>query len=256
MRPKSNAIPRSAFRRAPPKGDEINLFPKSKTITLYYSESFSQARLVSGTGFITKRWSVNGLFDVNLSGVGHKPYLFNQFMDIYQKYNVIGSKITVTQQTGNQISVLHETGDVSLSVGRNELYVSAANNEAATGGIHAALCEQGLHPRPFSNQHAQGGTDSIAKILPLVKLTTSWNKRASVRRVKKIADRGSTAFEPQKWWGDIANNPTEPATSQNAEEFRLYFSSNRGIDPVPDFHYNVCIAYKVKFTDLKTVATS
>lgn len=39
--------------------------------------------------------SANGLFDPNITGVGHQPRGFDQWMTMFDHYTVIGSKITV-----------------------------------------------------------------------------------------------------------------------------------------------------------------
>ena len=39
---------------------------------------------------------MNSLFDPDFTGTGHQPYYFDQFATIYQRYTVIGSKLTAT----------------------------------------------------------------------------------------------------------------------------------------------------------------
>lgn len=41
-------------------------------------------------------FSANGMFDPNISGVGHQPYGFDQLMVMYDHYTVVGSKCTIT----------------------------------------------------------------------------------------------------------------------------------------------------------------
>lgn len=40
-------------------------------------------------------YTMNGLYDPNITGVGHQPIGFDQIMPMYDHYHVIGSKITV-----------------------------------------------------------------------------------------------------------------------------------------------------------------
>lgn len=40
-------------------------------------------------------FSANGLYDPNVTGIGHQPYGFDELMAMYSHYAVIGSKITV-----------------------------------------------------------------------------------------------------------------------------------------------------------------
>lgn len=42
------------------------------------------------------QFSANGLYDPNITGTGHQPLYFDQFMAIYDHYTVLGSKCTAT----------------------------------------------------------------------------------------------------------------------------------------------------------------
>lgn len=41
-------------------------------------------------------FSANGLYDPNITGIGHQPIGFDQLMTMYNHYTVIGAKITLT----------------------------------------------------------------------------------------------------------------------------------------------------------------
>lgn len=95
-------------------------FPKKLTATLKYHE---QIYLPSLTGsYSVMNFCLNGLFDPNLSGVGHQPLYFDQYMAIYNHYTVIGAKVKVTlfQSTTSASvpfkSVLYENPDTTLSI--------------------------------------------------------------------------------------------------------------------------------------------
>lgn len=49
-----------------------------------------------GTPIALYVFSMNGLFDPNITSVGHQPLGFDEMMDFYHYYNVIGSKATIT----------------------------------------------------------------------------------------------------------------------------------------------------------------
>lgn len=69
-------------------------FPKQLRSTLRYADTFN---LVSTTGaYAQYLFSANGLYDPNVSGVGHQPRAFDQLMAIYNHYTVVASRITVT----------------------------------------------------------------------------------------------------------------------------------------------------------------
>ena len=80
-------IPRNAFN---PYSGPAKF--KSRT-TLRYADYFTLNPVASG--FAVYVLSANGMFDPNISGVGHQPRGFDQWMTMYKRYTVIGSKITI-----------------------------------------------------------------------------------------------------------------------------------------------------------------
>ena len=69
-------------------------FPEKMRSTLRY---FAVVDLGAATFSTTKNFfSANGMFDPDLTNVGHQPLGFDQLMTIYNHYVVLGSKIKVT----------------------------------------------------------------------------------------------------------------------------------------------------------------
>jgi hypothetical protein len=62
--------------------------------TFIYHEEFTINPSAGGVPAVYI-FSVNGLYDPNISGVGHQPRGFDQLMVLYDHYVVIGAKITV-----------------------------------------------------------------------------------------------------------------------------------------------------------------
>lgn len=67
-------------------------FDSTRIAKLRYSDVFSIDPATSVAGTYT--FSANGLYDPNVTLVGHQPYGFDQLMLLYNHYTVIGSKIT------------------------------------------------------------------------------------------------------------------------------------------------------------------
>ncbi len=60
--------------------------------TLHYSQNI----LLSPTvGYAINQFVGNGMFDPDETGVGNQPVYFDQFMAIYERYRVLGSRIKV-----------------------------------------------------------------------------------------------------------------------------------------------------------------
>lgn len=95
---------------------------KSRRATLIY-KSFNTYGADAGNG--DQVLSANGLFDVDITGSGHQPAGFDQYMDFYDHYEVISSKIVCkiiapeAASTGNQliavVALRDDTGVISIT---------------------------------------------------------------------------------------------------------------------------------------------
>ena len=67
-------------------------FRTTKTLNLRYVENFT---LNPGMlGATVNVFSMNGLFDPNITGIGHQPMYFDNYMGIYGRYRVNRAYIT------------------------------------------------------------------------------------------------------------------------------------------------------------------
>jgi len=82
---------KSVYKRSARANDP---FPTMKTVTMRYCETVN---IDAGTGLpSTHIFRANGIFDPNYSGIGHQPFGHDQWMAIYNHYEVVSSKITAT----------------------------------------------------------------------------------------------------------------------------------------------------------------
>ena len=68
-------------------------FPTNTTRRMTYSTNTS-ATNNNVTAITIHRYAMNGLFDPDITGVGHQPMGFDQLAEIYKGYRVISAKIT------------------------------------------------------------------------------------------------------------------------------------------------------------------
>jgi len=82
-------------------------FARKRRTTVTYCESINMS---TGTGGQSNYYvlSANGLFDPNISGTGHQPYGFDQWMTMYDHYTVLNCWIEVTAKpvgtTGDELA--------------------------------------------------------------------------------------------------------------------------------------------------------
>jgi len=70
------------------------IFPATKTVRLRYA---TFGTLSSTSGVVSAYvYSANGLYDPDISGLGHQPMGFDQMMLSYEHYTVLSSNITFT----------------------------------------------------------------------------------------------------------------------------------------------------------------
>lgn len=72
----------------------VSPLPTKYTTKLVYSEEIAINAGAGTTGQYV--FSMNGMWDPDISGVGHQPRGFDQLLAMYDHFVVIGSKITVT----------------------------------------------------------------------------------------------------------------------------------------------------------------
>lgn len=74
--------------------------PNTKIVRLRFCSLKAHTHTLAKTT-IFNRYACNDLFDPDLQVGGHQPYLFDQMMQLYSKYTVLGAKITVTCTGGS-----------------------------------------------------------------------------------------------------------------------------------------------------------
>lgn len=109
-----------------------NLIPTKLARRFKYCETV--ALDAGATTISTHVFSCNGMFDPNITGVGHQPMGFDQYVGVlYDHYTVIGAKITVTfMSTGSGAN----TGPARVGITVRDTFTPLL------AGVDT-LCEQG-----------------------------------------------------------------------------------------------------------------
>lgn len=131
------------------------LLPKIKT-NLVYAQ---QLDLNPGVGGAAAAYvfSCNGLYDPNITGIGHQPRGFDQLMALYDHYVVIAAKInwhfgTTNGSVYDQIAAITIQDDSTVSVDMRdymERAISISKSFAAGPSGETRKLELGVNPNKF-----------------------------------------------------------------------------------------------------------
>ncbi len=177
----SKRKPRKTYRPHSNYNSSIQRFPLggSKKVSFRYcSDPFVLNPGVGGTA-ATHIFSCNGLFDPDITGVGHQPSGFDELMTMFDHYTVIGAKARLTFRSidsGNaQFVGVRMSGDVTLQ------------------GDHRVILENGQTKYRLIAKATDSGSATIADI------SMSVNVGKYLRRSKIMSDpdmKGSVAANP------------------------------------------------------------
>lgn len=73
-----------------------SFLPQHRVVRMRYCESFNVTTTTVANQFAGPTLCCNNLYDPNYSSTGHQPYGYDQMKALYNAYNVLYAKITVT----------------------------------------------------------------------------------------------------------------------------------------------------------------
>lgn len=163
-------------------------------------------------------FSANGMYDPNITGVGHQPSGFDQMMTFFDHYCVTGSKCTV--RAASTVTAPFYVG-IALRDDNVPLLGVSLQTLFEQAGIVFKLCNYGDSSRPV----------------------TVW-RNFSMRKFMRGAKVGEAGYR-----GDAASNPTEQAY------FHVIVCPAAGEDLAAQ-RILVQLDYHAVFTEAKPLATS
>lgn len=213
---------KAVVRRSLPVGG----FPSSMTVKLRYCQHFD---LDPAAGlFAAQVFRANSAFDPDMTGIGHQPSNFDRWAVNYDRYTVLGAKITITENLKVTTSVVPAVVAVCLSEQGTDI-----STAFAAGGV-AGVLEQPRLSRSAKNLGLSndGGPYSFTKTFSAKKFF------------------GTNALTAEPYAADVAENPTEQAFFEVAA-MSPDDSSNPG-----NISLMATIDYIVKFTEPKIADSS
>ena len=92
VRRKRRRISRRRRRRGVPRG----IIPNTRLVKHRYVDNDVYLNSTSGGSPATYVFSANGMYDPDITGVGHQPLGFDEMTTLYNHFTVVGCKITYT----------------------------------------------------------------------------------------------------------------------------------------------------------------
>lgn len=194
--------------------------PNKFATKLRYVES--QREIGTGAGGIAgvHMFTCNGLYDPDITGTGHQPRGFDQFMSMYDHYTVIGAKIVVD-------------------------YCQKPTHTNAGNFILGIACKDSPTPHTDPNDYYEA-RNVVTKYMPGQGSTTTPAvplRLSKTCSIKKFLGRSKVLADPELK-GNSASNPTEQAY------FHIFIGSGDNADET-NISINVRIEYLVVFTEPK-----
>ena len=216
-------------------------FPQSMSTQLRYCDVIDFTPSSNTIGLHT--FLANGLFDPDTSLGGHQPRGFDEFMEVYKKFTVKGSKISITwtYEGYNGPSAQMQTGAPAQQI------------QTASGGVQAVPAVVGM-VIPSAESSASG--------------TVTQNQEVEKARWCTITPQGegktiTSSVVPSDFFGKDFLVGADGYTGTNAADpsNKLYYHVCSGLqhDEYPitiKVRANVVITYSVTFTEPKYLPVS
>lgn len=179
----SKAKPRYRARSSPNKS--LMTLTNTPVLSIKHRSKllYSDSRLITFSGAASNAYvySANGLFDPDITGIGHQPMGFDQLIALYEHYTVLNAKVTV--------SFVNESTTDPAYVG------IAAFPDTTPETVPSKLVENGLLKRVYVAANS-GNPKSNATLTFSVKIS-------------RINGRPESIVADDLFRGDSASNPSE-----------------------------------------------
>lgn len=195
-----------------------SVFPYERWATLKYCEGYVTVNpsIGAATAYVMR---TNDLYDPNLTGTGHQPTGFDQYMAMYNKFVVYASKIKV-------VAMAPDTETADVLVGVAVVDNSSTYNQTEIY-MEQALTDWGVLPG------GAGGSNIVC--------STSFNAAAFSGTSPKTNDllHGTASTGPSKQW-----------------YYHVFAGATNATDDPGTIKFSVEIEYRIKFFDPKTQSLS
>lgn len=186
--------------------------------------------VLGATGSNVWQFAANGLYDPDTTGIGHQPMFYDNYCEIYQKYRVKQSKISVTVVNH---SVNTQNGVTALPNYSYRMFILNDGTNGATSDYPARM-----------EQMIEEGGPNVKWRFVAPSLTGRLPKLQQRQTPHRLTHLGSLDGELSS---TIGSNPT------HSTYFYVGIASADGVTDPPNVSLYVTIQYTVDFFDRNQV---
>lgn len=247
--------------RMPLPNDEAGwaFLPNKAIATLYYTENLV-INSFAGT-YSLMEMSVNGLFDPNITHIGHQPRGFDQYMSFFDHYIVLESKCKFTYIGPKDGVLVNIPFRLLAGIGIQKVIDGAVLDlNTSAYPLYVALDERGVKTQlitpSFKPANANGNATYPrgGRSTDGPSFTLKWNLKKSKKDLVIANPSEADVTDMTLWQGIQGANPFHP--NDEGQRFQIALIPEQHGDTLPHSHWKCEIAYKVQFMDRKRVAPS
>lgn len=177
-------------------------------------------------GVSSRRFSANGLYDPDLTGVGHQPRGFDQMMTLFDRYVVTGVRVEMWVGPTTPIAGVNTLAGIA--------YIEDVGTTPANMIDWLELPNNAITSKPIGNT-AQPEGQYISTYYDLVKLKGHGKNRSEF--IQEIANQGTSSANPDDtadiriWAGPSAGTSTSTTVVRVAVRITYYTTFLQGKVP-------------------------
>ena len=203
---------------------KIGAFPNSKTVNLRYVEDFTLNPGVLGAS--VQVFSMNGLFDPNITGGGHQPMFFDNYTALYDSYRVNHATITFVAMDN------HIVNQIQTASGTTSGQFYAANERAVRMFIVRDRTTTD-YSSSLNTLIEEGNTNMVWRYCPqttspkqqLLRMS-GWPRRILQVNSKSESTAGTTTSNPLNEAYFICGVDNYPASNADSMNFQVIITYN------------------------------
>lgn len=195
--------------------------PRRLAVRLKYVETFSIVPVAAGVPY-WYHFSCNGMYDPNVSGVGHQPLHFDQLMTSFSHYTVFGSKIT--------LAPVYDSMNTTALLATAGVYGICQLGDTAQAASYTSISQllEADQRKSRIKQASNSGWNTVNGKSGALSIQSKWSARKTFGKISSSDEqyRGSIAANPaeQTYFSVFYNCPTAAAAGLSFMATIEYFA--------------------------------